>query len=113
MEAASMPSPQGLHRPRTAVRCTGVYRSGAAGPAMSRPRRSAPAASPPAALAVLWAAYSFVLGRLGGQAFEHNPWAGLVVALGTTVVLSALVEMIRRIVSRWRRSARPPAGADT
>lgn len=65
-----------------------------------------------AAAAVLWAAYSFFLGRLGGQAFEHNPWAGLVVALRTTVVLSALVEVIRRIVSRWRRSARPAAGAD-
>jgi membrane-associated protein len=65
-----------------------------------------------AAAAVLWATYSFFLGRLGGQAFEHNPWAGLAVALGTTVALSGLIEVARRLVSRWHRSARTASGAD-
>jgi membrane-associated protein len=53
-----------------------------------------------AAAAVIWAAYSFFLGRLGGHAFEQNPWAGLAVALGTTVVLAGLIEAARRIVTR-------------
>lgn len=61
-----------------------------------------------AVAAVFWAAYSFFLGRLGGHAFEHNLWAGLAVALGTTITLTGLIEIIRRIVVRWRR-AKPAA----
>jgi membrane protein DedA with SNARE-associated domain len=53
----------------------------------------------------IWATYSFFLGRLGGQAFEGNPWAGFAVALGVTLAVSALVEAIRRACSRWRRTA--------
>lgn len=63
--------------------------------------------------AVIWAAYSFFLGRLGGQAFAHNMWAGLGVALGTTVVISLLIEVVRRIVSRWHRRTERSHGADT
>jgi membrane-associated protein len=64
-----------------------------------------------AAAAVIWAAYSFFLGRLGGRAFEHNVWAGLAVALGTSLILAGLIEVTRRIVSRWHGRARPAAGA--
>ena len=52
---------------------------------------------------VIWASYSFFLGRLGGQAFEDKPWAGLLLAFGATVAVSGLIEVIRRV-----RSARSP-----
>lgn len=55
-----------------------------------------------AVAAVIWALYAFFAGRLGGKAFEDKPWAGLLVAFGGTVVLSALIEATRRIRSRWK-----------
>ncbi len=55
-----------------------------------------------AAAGLIWAAYSFFIGRLGGRAFEDRPWAGLLLALGITIAVSGLIEAIRRI-----RSARP------
>ena len=56
-----------------------------------------------AASGVIWAAYSFFLGRLGGQAFEDKPWAGLLLAFSATVAVSGLIELIRRIISRRNR----------
>ena len=50
--------------------------------------------------AVIWALYAFFTGRLGGKAFEDQPWAGLLVAFGGTVVISTLIEATRRITSR-------------
>jgi Phage Tail Collar Domain len=29
------------------------------------------------AAAVIWALYAFLIGRIGGRAFEANPWAGV------------------------------------
>jgi len=52
---------------------------------------------------LIWASYSFFIGRLGGKAFEDTPWAGFAVAFGITIAISGLVELIRRIVSRRRR----------
>ncbi len=51
---------------------------------------------------VLWASYAFALGRLGGKAFESKPWAGLLLALGMALFLSALVELARRLRLRLR-----------
>ena len=48
----------------------------------------------------IWASYSFFLGRLGGRAFEDKPWAGLLLAFGVAIAISALIEVIRRITSR-------------
>jgi membrane-associated protein len=62
-------------------------------------RRYVPAT---AVAAVAWAAYSFFIGRLGGRAFEDKPWAGLLLSLGITLVISGLVEAFRRI-RRWSR----------
>ncbi len=61
-----------------------------------------------AVAAVIWALYAFFIGRLGGKAFEDKPWAGFLVAFGGTVVVSALIEAIRRIRSRLKaaRAAR-------
>jgi membrane-associated protein len=61
---------------------------------------------------VIWASYAFFLGRLGGKAFEDRPWIGLLLALGATLLLSVLVEIIRRGRLRWPRAIRPrPAPA--
>jgi membrane protein DedA with SNARE-associated domain len=46
--------------------------------------------------AVIWASYAFLIGRLGGRAFEDQPWLGLLLALGITVVVSAVFEGARR-----------------
>ena len=48
---------------------------------------------------VIWASYSFFIGRLGGQAFEDKPWAGLLLALGVALAISVLIELIRRLRS--------------
>jgi membrane-associated protein len=49
----------------------------------------------------IWAGYAFFIGRLGGKAFEDRPWAGLLLALGSALVLSVLVEVLRR-TRPWR-----------
>jgi membrane-associated protein len=55
----------------------------------------------------IWAVYSFFIGRLGGKAFADKPLAGLAVAFGVTVLVSGLVEVIRRIRrSRGSRGSR-------
>jgi membrane protein DedA with SNARE-associated domain len=61
-----------------------------------------------AVAAVLWALYAFLLGRLGGKAFEDKPWLGLIVAFGGTLALSALIEAVRRIRARWKKRADSP-----
>jgi membrane protein DedA with SNARE-associated domain len=65
------------------------------------PRRRFVAAT--AVSAVIWALYAFFIGRIGGQAFEDNPWAGLVIAFGASIAISAVIEVIRRLVARRRR----------
>ena len=55
-----------------------------------------------AVAAVIWALYAFFVGRLGGKAFEDKPWAGFLIAFGGTVVISALIEISRRIRARWK-----------
>jgi membrane-associated protein len=62
---------------------------------------------------LIWASYSFLIGRLGGKAFQDAPWVGFAVAFGITIAVSVLVELIRRIVSRRRStpaSGGHPAG---
>jgi len=71
------------------------------------PRRRFAAAT--AVAAVIWALYAFFIGRLGGQAFEDSPWAGLVIAFGASIAISALIEAIRRLLARRRK--RPSAEA--
>jgi membrane-associated protein len=53
---------------------------------------------------VIWACYSFFIGRLGGKAFESKPWAGLLLAFGGTLAVSGLIELVRRL--RARRAQR-------
>jgi len=62
-----------------------------------------------AVAAVAWATYSFLIGRLGGRAFEDKPWAGLLLSVAITLVISGLVEAIRRL-RRWSKGR--PAQAE-
>jgi membrane protein DedA with SNARE-associated domain len=63
---------------------------------------------------VIWASYSFFIGRLGGKAFEDKPWAGLLLAFGGTLAVSGLIELVRRIrARRTQRQADSEEHADT
>jgi len=64
------------------------------------PRRRFVAAT--AVAAVIWALYAFLIGRLGGHAFEGNVWAGLAVAFGASVAISGVIEVVRRLRARRR-----------
>jgi membrane protein DedA with SNARE-associated domain len=69
-----------------------------------------------AVAAVIWALYSFLIGRIGGQAFEDNPWAGLVIAFSASITISTVIEIIRHLRARSRKrasaaTARPPVTA--
>lgn len=64
------------------------------------PRRRFVAAT--AVSGILWALYAFFIGRLGGRVFENDPWAGLAIAFGATIVISAIIELGRRLW-HWRR----------
>ncbi len=72
------------------------------------PRRRFVAAT--AVAAIIWALYAFFIGRIGGRAFEDNPWAGLAIAFGASIAISALIEVIRRLRARGRERA--PAAAE-
>ncbi|HET7244072.1 MAG TPA: DedA family protein [Streptosporangiaceae bacterium] len=61
-----------------------------------------------AVAAMIWASYAFLIGRLGGKAFEDQPWLGLLLALGVTVVVSVAIEAVRRA---WHRGNRRQAAA--
>ena len=56
-----------------------------------------------AVAAVLWASYAFLAGRLGGRAFEDQPVLGFAVAFGGSLVISGIIELIRRLIA-WRHS---------
>jgi membrane protein DedA with SNARE-associated domain len=58
-----------------------------------------------AVAAVIWASYAFFAGRLGGKAFENKPLVGFAVAFGGALVVSALVELARRLIA-WRKKER-------
>jgi membrane-associated protein len=66
-------------------------------------RRFVPAT---AVAAIIWALYAFFIGRIGGRAFENNAWVGLLIALGASLAITALVEIARRL---WRTR---PSGRD-
>jgi membrane-associated protein len=54
---------------------------------------------------VVWASYAFLAGRIGGKAFEDKPLVGFAVAFGAALVVSGLVEAIRRLIA-WRKRKR-------
>jgi membrane-associated protein len=54
--------------------------------------------------AAIWANYAFWIGRLGGKAFEDKQWMGLIIAFGITLVISGVIEGVRRILARRRQN---------
>ena len=62
--------------------------------------------------AAIWASYAFLIGRLGGRAFEDQPWLGLLLALGITVAVSVAIEAVRR-ARAWHLSSSAPLSAST
>ncbi len=69
------------------------------------PRRRFMAAT--AVAGAVWAGYAFLLGRLGGRAFEDRPWAGLLLGLGLSLLLTVLIEAGRRLGQRRGRRTGP------
>ena len=55
--------------------------------------------------AVIWVLYAFAIGRLGGRVFVDKPWAGLLIASGVTIVVSLVVEAVRRMLRARRGGA--------
>jgi membrane-associated protein len=52
-----------------------------------------------------WAAYSAMVGYIGGEAFEESPWKGLALGLGIALTVTLTVEVIRHV--RRPRTAAP------
>jgi membrane protein DedA with SNARE-associated domain len=69
-------------------------------------RRFVPAT---AVAGVIWASYAFAIGRIGGKAFQHNEWAGLLLALGLVLAVSGIVEAVRYILGRRKPAGHGPA----
>jgi membrane protein DedA with SNARE-associated domain len=63
--------------------------------------------------AAIWASYAFLIGRLGGRAFEDQPWLGLLLALGITVAVSVAIEAVRRARAWHAEQRRQPLSAST
>jgi membrane-associated protein len=55
-----------------------------------------------AAAGVIWALYAFLIGRVGGKAFEGKPWLSLGLALGLALLVSGFVELVRHVPGWWR-----------
>jgi membrane-associated protein len=47
--------------------------------------------------ALTWATYSTLVGYIGGQAFEDEPWKGLGLGLGIAIAISAAIELVRHV----------------
>jgi membrane-associated protein len=47
--------------------------------------------------ALTWASYSTLVGYIGGQAFEDEPWKGLGLGLGIAIAISAAIELVRHL----------------
>ncbi len=47
-----------------------------------------------------WAAYSALIGFLGGAAFENDPLKGLALGLGVALAITATVEVVRHVHAR-------------
>ena len=52
----------------------------------------------------IWATYAAFLGFFGGKAFEHTPWAGLLLALAIAFAVTGALELGRALVRRHRQA---------
>jgi membrane-associated protein len=49
-----------------------------------------------------WAAYSALIGYVGGAAFEDDPIKGLALGLGLALAVTGAVELVRHVRARRR-----------
>jgi membrane-associated protein len=54
-----------------------------------------------------WGLYASLLGYAGGHSFEHDPWKGLVLALGIAFAVVAAVEVVRWYLRRRKGRLEP------
>lgn len=59
-----------------------------------------------------WASYAALLGFFGGKAFEHTPWAGLLLALAIAFAVTGGLELGRAYARRHRRSRQADGTGD-
>jgi len=50
-----------------------------------------------------WALYASLLGYIGGKAFEHRPWVGLLLAFGIAFTVTGTIELVRWLRARRKR----------
>lgn len=55
-----------------------------------------------AVASLIWALYASLLGYFGGKAFEHQPWKGLLLAVGIAFSVAGGVELVRWLRRRRR-----------
>ncbi|GAA1864202.1 DedA family protein [Asanoa iriomotensis] len=55
-----------------------------------------------------WAAYTTLLGFLGGSAFQNNPLPGLALGFGLALAVAGLAELVRWLLNRHRRRPATP-----
>lgn len=53
--------------------------------------------------ATVWAGYAAFLGYLGGRAFEHQAWKGLLLAFAIALTVAVSTELVRWIVSHTKQ----------
>ncbi|GII53748.1 membrane protein [Planotetraspora thailandica] len=56
---------------------------------------------------VSWAAYSTLIGFVGGMAFEHDPMKGLLLGLGIAIGVTVVIETVRHLRGRAARRQAP------
>jgi membrane protein DedA with SNARE-associated domain len=54
--------------------------------------------------AALWSAYNTGLGMIGGAAFEHQTWKGLLLAFGLAAATAGIIEGVRWLRDRRKRA---------
>jgi membrane-associated protein len=59
--------------------------------------------------AITWATYSAFVGFLGGVAFEHNVFMGLLLGLALAAAITAVAELGRHLLRRQQLTAAAPA----
>ena len=62
--------------------------------------------------AVCWAVYNTLIGMVGGQTFEKEPWKGLLLAFGIAIAVTGSIEGVRYVLRRRRRPTEPAEGDD-
>jgi membrane-associated protein len=57
--------------------------------------------------ALFWASYAALIGYFGGKVFQHEPWAGLLLALAIAFAVTGGLELRRAYARRHRRPPQP------